>query len=414
MKTIPFRMCCLLVPAAFAAVEVSGADSPVSSRGAPSDPVLREEGASGAVGPTGDPAPVALEPARDKVWVGFRVGPSWRRGSKLSGSWSPERLRVHVPSAYSRSHSDDMPSASGYVDRDYLDGFVHLDEGTLEPETDIFGTTWNWGYDSASQYDGSTVSFHTGAGGSSDSFRAAAAAPVAFEEDVDTLKGWELGGDLSLLHVSCAEFGLSVSGRFFREEEAEFSGTAYMGREDHSSYTVVDVYDARWEGFPSAPYANDVDGPGYLLDAEPMARAVVPGPASSKKWTAASSAKATFDAWDFRVGPSAKWRPLSWLSIDGAVQFVMARASLDLVCDSVVTSGSRVVARDHDEASEDKWLRGASVSAGLGVVLPWGFTASASVARDWFHGDLDAVAGPASVKAELGEKTYSLLFGKEF
>lgn len=365
--------------------------------------------------PEAVPAEVLESPVPD--WAGrIWLGPAWRRGSKLSGTWTPERLRGAFPRPYRRSSSSEgsLPPLGGYVDRDYEDGYVHLDEGTVDPETDTFGITWNWGYQNAGQYDGSTVSFHGGGGGSSDSYSSVAAAPTSFSEDLGTLDGWEIGGLWHAFPVLEGTLGLSASARFFSGEEARFAGAAKMGREEHSSYTVFDVYDAHWPDFPSAPYAGDVEGPGYLLDQIPLARNRKKGPSSRKDWSVRSSAKAEFEAWDLRVGPTLEWRLCSWAEVAVSAAFSLARASLDLDATSTVYAGSRAASVHPASASEDKWLPGAALAASVGIDLPWGFFVDATVARDWYDGDVRATAGPFDVRAKLGETTYSVAIGKDF
>lgn len=360
--------------------------------------------------------PEALAEKPSPASLGVRIGPAWRHGSKISGVWAPETLRGYFPAAHSSSSAGQGggAAATGYIDRDYDDGYVHTDAGTLDPDTEIYGTTWNWGYDSASQYDGSTVSFSTGGGGYSSSFRPVAAPDETFGDDVGTLGGWEVGGDWMRLGANSVRFGFAAAARFFSGESARFTGSALMGRETYSSYSYVDVYDAHWADFPGAPYAGTSEGPGYLLDAEPMYRGRVAGPSSHRDWTAHSSAKADLDEWDLRFGPAAGWRPLDWLRFDVAAQFLLARASLDLASETEIRAGGKTVAAVRNDASADKWLPGFSLGISVSVVLPFDFTLSASVAREWFDGRPRVSAGPFSVAAELGETTYSLCIGKEF
>lgn len=347
-----------------------------------------------------------------RVWL----GPAWRGGSKLSGSWAPERLRGALPRAYRRSSDStgSLPSLGEYVDRDYEDGYVHLDEGTTDPETDTYGITWNWGYRNPGQHDGSTVSFRTGAGGASDSFASVPAAPAPLSEDLGTLEGWELGALWYAAPALEGQLALSASARFFSGEEARFSGAAKMGREEHASFSVSDVYDAHWPGFPGAPYAGDAEGPGYLLDARPSSRIREGGPSSRRDWSVRSTAKAELEAWDLRIGPALEWRLCSWAEVSVSAAFSLARASLDVDSSSAVLAGARVASTRADSASEDKWLPGAALAASVGIDLSWGFVVAATVARDWYDGDVKASAGPFDVKAKLGETTYSVVLGKDF
>ena len=347
--------------------------------------------------------------------IRFWVGPAWRRGSKISGTCRLERLRHLVPSSYSRSETyGSAPSLAQYVDRQYRDGYVRLDGGTLDPETDVYGITWYWGYESAGQYDGKSVSFALDAGGSTESFVASRAADIGFSDDLDALPGWEIGTALPVCSLSDVEFGMEASFRFFSDESSRFAGSSIIGRETSSSYSLVDVYDAPWPGFPDAPHQGQFDGPGYLLDARPSSRLSVAGPSSSTTWRAYSSGKASLEAFDLRIGPDFRWRPFSFFEVSASVQFALARASLDVSSESHVYAGSRLLISEGRSSSDDKWLPGAALGLSAGFILPRGWTLSATVARDWFNGRIKSSVGPFDVEAELGETTYSVGFGREF
>lgn len=344
----------------------------------------------------------------------LRVGPAWSFGAKISGHWDPASVRRMVSASYgSTSVRNSVPSATGYADHDYIDGYVHLDEGTTNPRTMEYGTTWNWGYDHSSQYNGSTVSFHSGAAGSTTSVKALDAAPMEDSEDVDFL-GVDVQGRLRLCELLRGEAGLAFGVRWFDGEKVDFDHSAAIVRESRSTYRFVDVYDAHWEGFPSAPYANDVTGPGYLLDNQPMYRAKEPTGRSSSTWMARSRADVEMDKLDLRLGLPLGWRLASWLGVELQPQVLVSRVELSADVESTVSAGKSTKLHRIDHGEKDDWIWGAGVEVAITADISHGWFLAASGAWDAWFDDLKVSAGPYDIKAELGEWTVALAIGKEF
>ena len=101
------------------------------------------------------------ESDRDASWE-FRIGPVYRTDTQIQADWSGEAVAAHVAPLFTRrsSGSPAVGPITGYADRDYVDGFVYMDPGTADPETDVVGLTWYWGYDDPGQYSGDSVQFH--------------------------------------------------------------------------------------------------------------------------------------------------------------------------------------------------------------------------------------------------------------
>src|SRR6056297_1015630 len=80
------------------------------------------------------------------AWIS--AGPVWRSGMDVDTSGG--------------GAAGSAGSASDYADRTYDDGYVKQDPGTGNPVSIDPNTTWNWGYDNASQYDAgaNALSFH--------------------------------------------------------------------------------------------------------------------------------------------------------------------------------------------------------------------------------------------------------------
>ena len=88
-----------------------------------------------------------------------------RSGSISSSSTSASSRGTSASSSTtsttgSNANTGSAGSASAFADRTYNDGFVNQDGGTA-----VFGDTWFWGYNNASQVSGSTLTYHATAPG---------------------------------------------------------------------------------------------------------------------------------------------------------------------------------------------------------------------------------------------------------
>lgn len=107
-------------------------------------------------------ATVAFQAAGQDFYI--EGGPVARGGMqvKVSGSSYVQMLGLHAASA-PLSEPGSIGSRGAYADRTYEDGYVKLDQGTLNPDAvGGLGNTWNWAYDNTAQFNASakTLSFH--------------------------------------------------------------------------------------------------------------------------------------------------------------------------------------------------------------------------------------------------------------
>lgn len=406
-----WKLCAVMSGVAMCAMgqEAQEADAPESTEVKPGATVTSKRRVA-------DPQPDVVLLPRARATYSLRVGPTWNFRSKLSARWNPDAVRRAVSISFGHSSSRNaVPPATGYADRDYVDGYVHLDEGTIDPETMEYGTTWNWGYDSSSQYNGSTASFHTAKAGSSSSVSPVSASSAEESDEFDSL-GIDFQGRVTLGDGGDdSTWGLAFGFRWFEDEEMDFAPSAPIARESSSSFRYVDVYDAHWEGFPSAPYAMDIVGPGYLLDNIPISRHKEPAGGSSSSWVARSRVRAELERWDLRLGPTLQW--YAWRNrciFEVQPQVLLARTELSVDVETTVTAGGSTKYHSVEHADEDDWLWGAGVevSAAVGVSDTW--TLSVAGAYDAWFDDPEVSVGPADVKAELGNWTLSCAIGKEF
>lgn len=341
------------------------------------------------------------------------IGPVWTPGTKLSASWHPDTVRAMFPIAWGTSTSGGgAPPATGYANRNYADGHVRLDAGTTDPETMEYGLTWNWGYDHASQYDGSTVAFHTRP--STTTTLRPLDAPDAYDHDDLGFLGTDFTVELALCTVFGADAGLSLGFRWFDDNDADFQRSASIARETRSSSRITDQYDAHWSGFPSAPYSGAPDGPGYLLDNVPRSRSVESLGRSSATWMAQSRARVEVERLELRLGIPVEWRLADHLALGLRPHVACARLDLSTDVETSVTVGQTVKYRDTRHTDKDAWLWGAGVAATLAVPIGRGWSVAAIASYDAWFDDLTVTAGPFDFKAELGAWAFCVAIEKEF
>jgi hypothetical protein len=192
--------------------------------------------------------------------------------------------------------SEGAYSIAGFSDRTFDDGFVFMDPGTANPNAPLPGTTWFWGYDSASQYDGATdtLSFsldgrveHSGVVQDVRSDRSLTSS-VLFDEPVDereSVSGYGVDFMLSYEREKRGTFGCDAVCGFTAifSETAALSSTPFRERVEETRYTVTDAhrftdtfavrdtytYDATGIVPPDAPYTGTYNGPGPLLPNQP-------------------------------------------------------------------------------------------------------------------------------------------------
>lgn len=140
------------------------------------------------------------------------------------------------------------PATGGGLNRNYNDGFVHVDSSG-----NAGGQTWNWGYQNASQVSGNTLTMHS----------ASAAVNDTLDQNNDPQPGFDLAYGRDLGTVLGGKWGL----------QAAFDFTAvsiHSSQPVSGSGTLVsDAYSLNGATAPSAPYAGSYNGPGPLLGDSP-------------------------------------------------------------------------------------------------------------------------------------------------
>ena len=191
-----------------------------------------------------------------------------------------------------------------YGDRTYDDGYVFRDAST----EGVDGSTWYWGYNSASQVQGDELVFHaTGF----QSIRAdATRAPAGGPSTSDSLIGAapHIQFDARSPHfLGPFRLGFTAAMDFTKVGQSlAFSNFAATQTRDDFRLDYEDRYDLDGVIPPQAPYAGGFDGPGPLIGNLPVIRTVTPvllgtdtAVVSNQVWSSID-----IDALSFTFGPT--------------------------------------------------------------------------------------------------------------
>lgn len=350
---------------------------------------------------------------RESGWR-WRIGAAYRFDTEIDATWDGDAVASRVQSLYrdERSGSPEIGPVDGYADRDYEDGFVYIDPGTVDPETYIFGLTWYWGYDHAAQYTGQSVSFH------SSSVSETRIDPVPLEPWSDEADMDQAGLDLMASRtVGLGKtWRLALSGgiSWYPERDTRFETTRRVARESHRTWRYEDTYATPYSPFPGAPYAGTYEGPGYLLQNLPDTREQEMLSGWSRDWTAHSVVDVRFQVWDARLGPSLEWRLGSRFRLGLKPQLRLAYVDLEAEEETVIepTSVGRITLASSPQESAWVWGGGLESEARWDVTRSW--FAVCSARADWWNDEVHVRGEAYDINLDLGQWTVTAAVGREF
>lgn len=210
-----------------------------------------------------DKTPMDALPAPPPPWR-VSAGPQFRQIGSLTFHGA---VQAGIPASTIRGNPPQIGDSGVVGNRTYNDGFVR---------TDISGSssTWNWGYNNASQSAGTTLSFHA---------TGTALTGQAFNRSFDTNWNDDPSGAGAFVKLESPEMyrsgKIGFSGEFgysFTHGSSGNTGEAFQGRlqSDLRSITVTDRYDTTGVVVPVAPYAGTFNGPGPIISNRPSSRTI--------------------------------------------------------------------------------------------------------------------------------------------
>lgn len=336
------------------------------------------------------------------------LGPAVRGAMqfKVSGGSYVQRLGLHAALAPLAEPASVGPRGA-YADRVYDDGYVKLDEGTLNPDAiGGPGNTWNWAYNNGSQYAAlnNTLSFRKQGDAGYTTLRDV---PVAGETEatgagVQVQAGWRVAQhdqwrvDLTLgfqgIWGACASLRLS----------------SYLER--ISRYDITDTYEVAATvdpdtGFPlpqTAPggYAGQYSIPGPVITNVPATR-------TSARTDLATAENAldfhfTTDLYTFTVAPRFSYAASEQIALHLTpklgVSYLSLTADRDETFTQTATGGARTsLGQWHDHQSETAWRFALGLTAGADWDLGDGYYAGIFGGYEWAVNDVRLAVGPNTV-----------------
>jgi hypothetical protein len=350
----------------------------------------------------------AYAEAETSAW-GWRVGPSSRFGARFHAEWSAAYVNADFESSVASrlSSLDPIGPANGYANRTYVDGFVYMDSGTADPETDTPGVTWYWGYDHASQHSGNAISFHS--------------APVAVMQSpgqvADSwsgsqefrMSGAEVAVGRRLWRHGWFAVGVSAGASFYQQHSLGVAVRREAVGGTISVQRYVDTYAAPYEPFPQAPYAGTYPGPGYLLQNEPTSRRLETQWQSTESVQVESNLDIDLQMLDFRVGPASTFMPNEWITLRLVPHVRIAHVEI------IALARTQVGQIGYERCEREKdWIVGGGLEIGGNLAVGGSAWLGVSAAADWWADDMAVEASPFAARLEFGQWTIGITLGQEF
>lgn len=364
------------------------------------------------IGVVGAAASEAAEmPERDggSRW-GWRLGPALRTGGAIEARWDSDSVASRIPKLLGGQSGGGNPpvgSAGAYADRTYADGYVRLDPGTMDPETDTYGMTWYWGYQNAGQRRGDTVVFRS--------------SPVEEYGSGFFFEHWEgrdepdfngVDAELSriLLRRGRAVLEVVAGMSWYDTQSSRF---AVRRRGSVSAWRYVDTYAAPYTPFPSAPYSGSYDGPGYLINNRPDSRTVEQTGGRESDWEAVSVLNVDTDMLDARLGLGLRV-DFGILGLRLTPQLRAAFVRVDAAATTTVSPLPGGNLEFNATESEDVWIFGAGAEAEARLRFWRSWMVSLAASADWWAENVSVRAEPFDVELELGQWTFTAGLGSAF
>ena len=219
------------------------------------------------------------------------------------------------------SRSNPGPAIGG-VNHEYDDGHVRVD---------ISGnpaSTWNWGYQNASQVTGGGIAFHS---------EQLATVPLEVETGSDDI---QYGGELTYQRVVGTFF---LSGRWGFEGAISYTDLELEEQRSATGTTthLVDTYPFLGTVPPTAPYNGSFNGPGPLLSGVPTRIAPTEGASTITQQQLQGHAVG------FRVGPFFEWNFTKRFgaALSAGLAFAETRIRYEFSEATQLQSGSTVTSR---------------------------------------------------------------------
>lgn len=362
------------------------------------------------------------ETTAQDFWI--EAGPAVRGAMKVkvSGGSYVQGMGLHAAPAPLTEPASVGPLGA-YADREYDDGYVRLDEGTLNPDAvGGPGNTWNWAYDSAGQFNPSanTLSYNRQGDVGYTTLRDV---PVSGSDDM-TGVGVQITAGWKVLEQDEWRLDLAIGFQGIWGASSKISRSSYMERTSRfhvtDTYNVADTVDEE-TGFPgprTVPdgYAGQFNVPGPVITNVPATRT------SARTDLSTAENRVDFDVeTDFlevTFSPRLTFAATPSLSLHLApklgASFIQVSADRTEVFTETTSGVTTTLGSWSDHESDSVVRFAAGITAGADVQLGKGYYAGVFGGYEWAVDDVRLSIGPNEVSVNGSGYVAGLVIGKRF
>ena len=370
----------------------------------------------------------------------LRVSPVFRSSLRLKYRGESCASNVQIADFLVQSAQEEVNDDLDYGDRIFADGYVCQDAGTGKPDTVLPDSTWNWGYQSASQYDAENqmLTFRKYVQVRQENLERIGGKMGAERESdrADEHCGLEFAVEIPLAEVFSGACSFSAGWQWVPawREHSEFCSfrqdcfytSSVYDAEDHYVYATygAELPPPGHAGCYEGPFA-DPPSPGTLIANRPSSVQRILGDSSQILANEAVSFRnqvhlqVDCEQQEFWFGPVFRWMPVPWLSCSISPRFNLMYSAVELKREEklwqIAANGGREQ-RGHWRHQRDgqRLLPGTSLSATLEGTWESGFFAGLNLAASWYPEDLELRAGPGKVTIRPGTLCAGAIFGYRF
>lgn len=366
----------------------------------------------------------------------LRISPVFRSSLRMKYSGNSCSSMLDFSDLQGRSELQGVLDDLNYGDRTFADGYVCQDEGSGKAETLLPDSTWNWGYQSASQYDAEkqTLTFRKPVQVRQDSIEGISLSAGAERKSdrVDEHAGLEFAVEIPLARV----FSLSAGWQWIPEwrEQTKFSSfnrhylsvRSLLDAEDHYVYNTygAELPPPGHAGCSEGPFAAP-PAPGTLIANRPSSvERIFSGTGqllTNETILLQNQVRYQLDCeqQEFWFGPVFHWRVLSWLSCNLSPRCNLLYSAMELQREEKLwqnssSKGKQIRGYWQHRNSGQRLLAGASMSCSIESDWQNGFFAGLSLSASWYPDHLELRAGPGRVSIRPGTFSAGAMVGYRF
>ncbi len=323
-----------------------------------------------------------------------------------------------------------------YADRIFLDGYVHQDSGTGNPNSVTPDSTWFWGYQNESQYNSQnqTLTFQRLAWAQQLSTSFTAHCRPEHSRVQDSALGLELSGEYPLLQTESTELGLQLAWLAipkldFRQRLSNFSAT---WNQHCQPLEVLETYTYDVSGIviPAPGHTGTFLGP---FDSPPVIPSPIipnrpqnidqdltgnslPADSSSEHYHNQIKSNLRCDSHELLLGIALRRhiipnRLLATIAPSAALTILNLAAKRQ---ETLLTEDNRLVAAWQNRARQQRLLPGLALTGRLEYYFAKSWFLDGAVACQWYPEEVNLSLGPSRITLRSSKMTLGISLGYRF